>query len=59
MFTWWDYRNLAFRRKQGLRIDHILISDELAARCSGCTIDAGLRKLEQPSDHAPVIATLQ
>jgi exodeoxyribonuclease-3 len=59
MFTWWDYRNLAFRRKQGLRIDHILISDELAVRCSACTIDAGLRKLEQPSDHAPVIATLQ
>ncbi len=58
MFTWWDYRNLAFRRKQGLRIDHILLSGELAARCSACTIDAGLRRLEQPSDHAPVIATL-
>jgi exodeoxyribonuclease III len=59
MFTWWDYRNLAFRRKQGLRIDHILMSNGLAARCSACTIDAGLRRLEQPSDHAPVIATLQ
>jgi exodeoxyribonuclease III len=59
MFTWWDYRNLAFRRKQGLRIDHILMSSDLAARCSACTIDAGLRRLEQPSDHAPVIATLQ
>jgi len=59
MFTWWDYRNLAFRRKQGLRIDHILMSDELAARCSGCSIEVRLRALEQPSDHAPVIATLQ
>jgi exodeoxyribonuclease-3 len=59
MFTWWDYRNLAFRRKQGLRIDHILMSAELAARCSACSIDVGLRRLEQPSDHAPVIATLQ
>jgi exodeoxyribonuclease-3 len=58
MFTWWDYRNLAFRRKQGLRIDHILMTDTLAARCSACSIDVGLRKLEQPSDHAPVIATL-
>jgi exodeoxyribonuclease III len=59
MFTWWDYRNLAFRRKQGLRIDHILMSAELAARCSAVSIDVGLRRLEQPSDHAPVIATLQ
>jgi exodeoxyribonuclease-3 len=58
-FTWWDYRNLAFRRKQGLRIDHILMSKELAARCTACSIDVGLRRLEQPSDHAPVIATLQ
>jgi exodeoxyribonuclease III len=59
MFTWWDYRNLAFRRKQGLRIDHILMSQELAARCSACSIKVSLRGLEQPSDHAPVIATLQ
>jgi len=58
-FTWWDYRNLAFRRKQGLRIDHILMSHELAARCVACTIDVGPRRLEQPSDHAPVIATLK
>lgn len=58
MFTWWDYRNLAFRRKQGLRIDHILLSGELADRCTACSIDVGLRRLEQPSDHAPVIATL-
>lgn len=57
-FTWWDYRNLAFRRKLGLRIDHILISRELAGRCVACTIDTGPRRLEQPSDHAPVIATL-
>jgi exodeoxyribonuclease-3 len=59
MFTWWDYRNLAFRRKQGLRIDHILMSTQLAARCSACSIEVNLRRLEQPSDHAPVIATLQ
>ncbi len=58
-FTWWDYRNLAFRRKQGLRIDHILMSKDLAASCTGCCINVDLRRLEQPSDHAPVIATLQ
>jgi exodeoxyribonuclease-3 len=58
-FTWWDYRNLAFRRKQGLRIDHILMSAQLAGRCTACSINVELRRLEQPSDHAPVIATLE
>jgi exodeoxyribonuclease-3 len=58
-YTWWDYRMLAFRRKMGLRIDHILLSQALAARCTACTIDVEPRRLEQPSDHAPVIATLQ
>ena len=58
-YTWWDYRMLAFRRKMGLRIDHILLSQALAARCTACTIDVEPRRLEQPSDHAPVIVTLQ
>ncbi|HEX2531990.1 MAG TPA: exodeoxyribonuclease III [Burkholderiaceae bacterium] len=57
-FSWWDYRQMAFRRSMGLRIDHILLSPALAARCSGCVIDKAPRKWEQPSDHAPVIATL-
>jgi exodeoxyribonuclease-3 len=57
-FSWWDYRQLAFRRNRGLRIDHILLSKALAARCTACAIDRGPRKWEQPSDHAPVIATL-
>lgn len=57
-YTWWDYRNLAFRRKLGLRIDHILLSSALAAQCTACTIDIEPRRREQPSDHAPVIATL-
>jgi len=58
-YTWWDYRDLAFRRKQGLRIDHILLSTALAPRCSACEIRVELRRLERPSDHAPVIATLE
>ena len=57
-FSWWDYRMLAFRRNRGLRIDHILLSTTLAARCTACAIDRVPRKWEQPSDHAPVIATL-
>jgi exodeoxyribonuclease III len=57
-FTWWDYRELAFRRKLGLRIDHILLSPALANACERCEIDVELRRLERPSDHAPVVATL-
>ncbi|MFI4940641.1 MAG: exodeoxyribonuclease III [Burkholderiales bacterium] len=57
-FSWWDYRQLAFRRNMGLRIDHILLSAPLAARCSACVIDKLPRKWEQPSDHTPVIATI-
>jgi len=57
-FTWWDYRMSAFRRKMGLRIDHILLSAELAKLCTACTIDIEPRRSERPSDHAPVIAEL-
>jgi exodeoxyribonuclease-3 len=57
-FTWWDYRMNAFRRKFGLRIDHILLSEPLAAGCVSCTIDVEPRKLERPSDHAPVFADI-
>jgi len=57
-FTWWDYRMNAFRRKLGLRIDHILLSEPLAAKCASCTIDIEPRKLERPSDHAPVFADI-
>ncbi len=57
-YSWWDYRMMAFRRNMGLRIDHILISTALAQGCTGCTIDRAPRKLERPSDHAPVVAEL-
>ena len=57
-FSWWDYRQLAFRRNMGVRIDHVLLSSSLAARCTACEIDKLPRKWEQPSDHTPVIATL-
>lgn len=56
-FSWWDYRAAGFRRNLGLRIDHILLSHELAARCTGVEIDKAPRKLERPSDHTPVSAT--
>lgn len=58
-FTWWDYRMMAFRRKMGLRIDHILLSSALSSVCTGCAIDIEPRKAERPSDHAPVIADVR
>ena len=57
-WSWWDYRNLAFRKNQGLRIDHVLVSEALRARVQRCEIDKAPRKLERPSDHAPVWAEL-
>lgn len=57
-FSWWDYRNLGFQKNLGLRIDHVLLSAPLAARCTAARIERHLRKKERPSDHAPVIATL-
>jgi len=55
-FSWWDYRAAAFRRNRGLRIDHILCSDALYDHATSCTVDTAPRKLERPSDHAPVVA---
>ena len=57
-WSWWDYRNLAFRKNQGLRIDHILVSAALKGRVEACVIDKLPRKNERPSDHAPVVLTL-
>jgi exodeoxyribonuclease-3 len=55
-FSWWDYRAGAFRRNHGLRIDLILASPALAARCVSCHIEREPRTWERPSDHAPVVA---
>jgi exodeoxyribonuclease-3 len=56
-YTWWDYRQFALRRNLGLRIDHFLLSPELAAKCQSFQIDKVPRRLERPSDHAPVCVT--
>ncbi len=58
-FTWWDYRVNAFKRNMGLRIDHILLSADLAACCRSAAIDVEPRRLERPSDHTPVLADLE
>ena len=58
-FSWWDYRMLGFQKNKGLRIDHVLVSDELKPLVSACAIDRLPRKNERPSDHAPVVADLK
>jgi len=55
-FSWWDYRMNGFRRNLGLRIDLILASKPLAARCTAAGIDKVPRGWERPSDHAPAWA---
>ncbi len=55
-FSWWNYREGAFFKNQGLRIDHIWTSKNLTAKCRGCWIDRTPRGWERPSDHTPVVA---
>ena len=57
-YSWWDYREFAFRRNRGLRIDHILVSEALKPLVQTCVIDKAPRKNERPSDHTPVVVTL-
>jgi exodeoxyribonuclease III len=57
-YSWWDYRDFRFRKNQGLRIDHILVSNALKPLVTACLIDKLPRKNERPSDHAPVVVTL-
>jgi exodeoxyribonuclease III len=57
-YSWWDYRQAAFRRNLGLRIDLILVSEALRARCSAAAIDRVPRTWERASDHTPVLLEL-
>jgi exodeoxyribonuclease-3 len=56
IYSWWDYRMLAFPRNNGLRLDHIFATEPLAACCSLAEVDRDERKGKKPSDHAPVVA---
>ncbi len=57
-YTYWDY-GAAFTANRGLRIDHIMLSAELAERLAGCGVDTEARGEDQPSDHAPVWCDLR
>lgn len=56
LFSWWDYRQLAFPKNRGLRIDFALATPKVAEICSQAWIDRDERKGAKPSDHVPVIA---
>jgi exodeoxyribonuclease-3 len=58
-YSWWDYRQLAFPKNDGLRIDLILGTKPVLERSKSCTIDHNERKGKSPSDHAPVISELK
>jgi len=57
-YTWWDFRTRGFAGDRGLRIDHFLLSPPALASCTAVEIDKAARGGEKPSDHAPVIVTL-
>ncbi|MBU0455389.1 MAG: exodeoxyribonuclease III [Pseudomonadota bacterium] len=55
-YTWWDYRAAGFRRNLGMRLDLMLASKSLIQCCKHCEVDAAVRALERPSDHALLFA---
>ena len=57
-YTYWDYTQLRFPRREGMRIDFALCSPALAARVTGASIDRQERKGKGASDHAPVVVEL-
>ena len=58
VFSWWDYRQAAFRRNLGLRIDLTLVSDALRGATASAGIDRTPRTWERASDHAPAFVEL-
>lgn len=58
VFTYWDYTQLRFPRREGMRIDFVLASPALAAQVVGARIDREERKGKGASDHAPVIVEI-
>lgn len=57
-FTYWDYFRQAFEHNRGIRIDHFLLTPDLAQRLKHCEIDKEPRGAEKPSDHTPIVVSL-
>ncbi len=58
LYTFWDYQGGAWRRNNGIRIDHMLLSPQAADRLEAAGIDKQTRGWEKPSDHVPVWMTI-
>jgi exodeoxyribonuclease-3 len=58
-YTWWDFRTAGFKKRQGLRIDHFLMSPPALEACTSVEVDLDARDGAKPSDHAPVCAVLE
>ncbi len=54
IYTFWDYFRNAWGRNAGLRLDHVLLSPDLAPRLVAAEVDRAVRGWEHASDHAPV-----
>ena len=59
VYTWWDYRAGGFQKNEGMRIDHVLMTESALEACVGVRVDRDARKGQAPSDHVPVIAELR
>jgi len=61
IYSWFDYRSRMFddNPKRGLRIDHIMLSNNLVDGIKAVGIDHGARAMEKPSDHCPVWVELK
>jgi exodeoxyribonuclease III len=58
LFSWWDYRAGNFPKHRGMRIDLLLLSDDIADRVTWALVDRNARKGSKPSDHAPVFVDI-
>jgi exodeoxyribonuclease-3 len=54
VYTFWDYRRMRWERDGGMRLDHFLLSPELAGRLRDAVVARAVRGRENASDHAPV-----
>ena len=59
IYSWWDYRQLAFPKNNGLRLDHVYATAPLAERSISADVDRDERKGTKPSDHAPLVVAFQ
>jgi exodeoxyribonuclease-3 len=59
IYTFWDYKRNRWARNAGLRIDHVLLSADTAARLRDANVDTAVRGREGASDHAPVWVSIR